>query len=415
MTPAGADGAFDRFMAAALRAYEEQLREIGRFNLAVFGDTGVGKSTLINSVFGVELAKAGRGDSQTVRLQRHSRTPDDPLTIYDNAGFDTGDGSIDDLVRRIDTVVTGLRQGPPQDWIHVVWYVHNALTNRFTSHHAALLRAVHDMGLPVMLVLTHVPRLGDEVSPAVVELADRIAALDLPLAPDGRIFLVNSVEMPQLGGATIPRHGLDDLLRATIELVPDAANAIRAVQRLHLAVQRREAVRLLRRYRRIAAGAGAAAGAPVPAVDLLGLGATLAAMIGKISAVYAVPLNKQQLTKVAAVAAIGVTGVHGGALQATSAVARQAGKRIAARQAGKEVAKAGARQVGRYLPGVNVAIGAAGAVSAAGLTTAAAHAWMRVCEYLLARPRLLRAADDTSLLDLFHQFYQLRGSTPPAE
>ena len=44
------------------KRYSESAKEIGRFNLAVFGKTGVGKSTLVNAVFGAEVAKTGIGE-----------------------------------------------------------------------------------------------------------------------------------------------------------------------------------------------------------------------------------------------------------------------------------------------------------------------------------------------------------------
>lgn len=40
-------GPEDWFKNEFRRAYEEQFKETGRFNLAVFGKTGVGKSTLV--------------------------------------------------------------------------------------------------------------------------------------------------------------------------------------------------------------------------------------------------------------------------------------------------------------------------------------------------------------------------------
>ena len=38
---------------------------MGRFNLAIFGKTGVGKSTLINAIFGEEVARTGIGEPVT--------------------------------------------------------------------------------------------------------------------------------------------------------------------------------------------------------------------------------------------------------------------------------------------------------------------------------------------------------------
>ena len=40
-------------------------RRSGRFNLAIFGKTGAGKSTLINAIFGEAVAKTGIGEPVT--------------------------------------------------------------------------------------------------------------------------------------------------------------------------------------------------------------------------------------------------------------------------------------------------------------------------------------------------------------
>src|SRR6478609_3135415 len=47
------------------KAWKDKSEEIGRFNLAIFGKTGVGKSTLVNAIFGSEIAKTGIGEPVT--------------------------------------------------------------------------------------------------------------------------------------------------------------------------------------------------------------------------------------------------------------------------------------------------------------------------------------------------------------
>ena len=46
----------DWFGRAFTKAWRDKSEEIGRFNLAIFGKTGVGKSTLVNAIFGTEIA-----------------------------------------------------------------------------------------------------------------------------------------------------------------------------------------------------------------------------------------------------------------------------------------------------------------------------------------------------------------------
>ena len=47
------------------REFDKSSEAIGRFNLAIFGKTGVGKSTLINAIFGEEVARTGIGEPVT--------------------------------------------------------------------------------------------------------------------------------------------------------------------------------------------------------------------------------------------------------------------------------------------------------------------------------------------------------------
>src|SRR3954454_4706591 len=58
-------GSNDWFRESFRTEYDKQNAAIGRFNLAIFGKTGVGKSTLINAIFGEEVARTGIGEPVT--------------------------------------------------------------------------------------------------------------------------------------------------------------------------------------------------------------------------------------------------------------------------------------------------------------------------------------------------------------
>ena len=51
--------------------YAQALNALGRFNLAIFGKTGTGKSTLVNAIFGDDVAATGTGRPVT----RSARSP----------------------------------------------------------------------------------------------------------------------------------------------------------------------------------------------------------------------------------------------------------------------------------------------------------------------------------------------------
>ena len=61
--------------------------KLARLNILVAGKSGVGKSTLINSVFGKEVAKTGDGEPVTSRICKNEKEGF-PLTIYDTPGME---------------------------------------------------------------------------------------------------------------------------------------------------------------------------------------------------------------------------------------------------------------------------------------------------------------------------------------
>ena len=67
--------------------YAKRMKSLNNLNIIVAGKTGVGKSTLINSVFRGNLAPTGTGRPVTLENKIYKRE-NFPLTIYDNNGFE---------------------------------------------------------------------------------------------------------------------------------------------------------------------------------------------------------------------------------------------------------------------------------------------------------------------------------------
>ena len=158
-------GSTDWFRDSFRTEYEKQNAAIGRFNLAIFGKTGVGKSTLINAIFGEEVARTGIGEPVT----RGSHLYLDKighLGIVDTQGLEVGKDN-KQILSELDKAMSQMRQLPLSEQIHVAWYCIRGMDRRFEEAEADFVRRLDEMGLPVILVLTQVPRKGPRGSFAV--------------------------------------------------------------------------------------------------------------------------------------------------------------------------------------------------------------------------------------------------------
>src|SRR4030095_15690483 len=113
-------GSTDWFRDSFRTEFEKQNAAIGRFNLAIFGKTGVGKSTLVNAIFGEEVAATGIGEPVT--REAHLYVPSSQfLGVYDTPGIEV---AIDNekILAELANYVTAMRSQPVAEQLHVAWY-----------------------------------------------------------------------------------------------------------------------------------------------------------------------------------------------------------------------------------------------------------------------------------------------------
>src|SRR6201991_1119338 len=175
----------DWFGRAFTKAWRDKAEEIGRFNLAIFCKTGVGKSTLVNAISLPKIAATGIGEPVT-RAEHLYLHQSGTLGVLDTRGLEVGRDNAA-LIAELKDYLHGMRRRPLAEQLHVAWYCVRAGDRRFESTEADFVRALHDLGLPVIMVLTQVPRSvepggGDRVHPDAEALAAKIADLQLPIA-----------------------------------------------------------------------------------------------------------------------------------------------------------------------------------------------------------------------------------------
>ncbi|NES87142.1 MAG: hypothetical protein F6K10_40740 [Moorea sp. SIO2B7] len=105
--------------SAVKSAVEEAFRERGHVNILIAGRTGVGKSTLINSIFQGKMAKTGQGKPVTMNTREITKEGI-PLSIFDTRGLEMADyKSTINAVKSL--VIERSRERDAQRHIHVGW------------------------------------------------------------------------------------------------------------------------------------------------------------------------------------------------------------------------------------------------------------------------------------------------------
>ncbi|QGF23979.1 GTPase family protein [Raineyella fluvialis] len=334
----------DWFTDAFRTEYERQLDLLGRFNLALFGKTGVGKSTLVNAIFGEPVAATGIGEPVThdshLYLDHRGR-----LGLLDTRGLEIGRDDRQ-LLKELEAYVRQMRRGPLEDQIHVVWYCVRGMDRRFEPFEAEFVRRLDALGLPVVVVLTQVPRgVGGQLHPDAIALAQHITGLGLPIV-DGHPYLTYALEDPFSGQSS---YGLTALLDATFRGAPQAVHAaLTAAQQVD---RRRKTVLARRTIAGAAATAAATAATPIPFSDATVLVPLQLGMMARIAQLHQVPVDRAALMAVA-----------------STTVATQAGR-------------ASVSSLLKLIPGAGtVAGGAIGAAVASSFTYAMGEAWLSVVE-----------------------------------
>jgi uncharacterized protein (DUF697 family)/GTP-binding protein EngB required for normal cell division len=343
----------DWLTASYRRAYQEQKDELGRFNLAIFGKTGVGKSTLVNAIFGNDVAKTGIGEPVTTEENLYIHDTDF-LSVLDTRGVEVGVDN-DKIIRELSEYITSMRRKPMSDQLHIAWYCVRFGDRRFEDTEAEFVRQLHKLGLPVILVLTQVPMRDGVMHHDVEVLVDAIKSRGLPIY-ENTVFPVMAKADPFIG----EEHGLIELLDATFRAAPEGVRgAINAAQKIDQERKRREATVIVK----AAAGAAAAAGAtPIPFSDAVILVPIQMTMMAKISQAYGMSLERSTAVTLAATAAATATGRS----VVTSLI--------------------------KFVPGAGtVAGGTIAAGVASTITYAMGLAWLAVCERL-ARGELVTAS-----------------------
>lgn len=337
----------EQFAAEREAAYEN----LPPVNIMIAGQSGVGKSTLVNAVLRKPVARVGVGEPVTKHIQAYT-VPGVPVTLYDTPGLELGDNAKDVAAEFVE-LIEKKRRGPVDEHIHLLWFCIGAEGARIQQYERDFIQALSGEVF-VVVVLTQC--LGEDEERALAleaSVADAIAEDDLDVVE--RRAIKTLALRRRLVGHSIEPFGLDELAAVSCRVLLQEAvkRAFVNAQAVNVDLKMVAGRKV---YAAAAVGAAGIGAVPIPIPDSVPLTALQATMMARIAVVMGVDLNEETvnflLKRVLGVGAMGVVG----------------------RQAASMLLK--------FVPGFGSAVNA---TVAAALTAALGEAFVQLCAEILRR------------------------------
>lgn len=127
-----------------LEEFEKYKKSVQKPNILLAGGTGVGKSSLINKIFGKELAKTGMGKPITDSIQKYEDY-DIGVVLFDSPGYEIGT----EKAKKFEDDVINIKEN-----IHLVWYCIDASGHKVTDFDINTIKRFRENGLIVSILFT---------------------------------------------------------------------------------------------------------------------------------------------------------------------------------------------------------------------------------------------------------------------
>lgn len=285
-----------------LDTIQKQNKELKRFNVMMLGKTGVGKSTLINNMFGQEISETGVGRPVTKQI-RLIEKPGFPLAIYDTPGLElSGENAVDGLLEEVlNTIQDGIRSGDVSKMVHCIWYCIGVPSHRIEQAEIDFLKRFVDQTqlyqIPVILVLTQ--SYSNRDTKAMIHEIEKENLAIVGCVP----VLAEDYEINE--EYTVKAYGLNKLATLMSYVIPEAVQkTFVALQCANMELKKEKARAVVAASAATAAATGAA---PIPFADAALLVPEQISMLAGITAVYGIPVQKTSLVAIIA-ATLGTTG-----------------------------------------------------------------------------------------------------------
>ena len=188
-------------------------------DIILMGKTGAGKSTLINAVFGKDIAPTGVGQAVTKENKIYTRNlmistnnqksaaeyglVSCKVSLYDTVGLEIDSSITDRTLDEIRTHITNAQDTLESEDVNLVWFCVSESSRRFESYELELIKKMSiDYEIPFVIVLTQ------SISKKRSELESQIINA-LPNVPTAKVLAKEYMFDDDL---IIPAYGVGELL-----------------------------------------------------------------------------------------------------------------------------------------------------------------------------------------------------------
>ena len=188
-------------------------RTKSKFTVFILGNTGNGKSTLLNACFNQYLSKVSPitpcHDFKVPTAFSHENLPD--FVIYDTNGFEIkGENDIDNRLKEISDFIKE-KSSDSEKMIDCLWYCITG--TKFQDAEKSFIKKLNEIyfeKFPIILVYTQTKSL---------DMAKEMKNYALEYFPENFFIPVLAKEITLIGNLKLDKFGVDDLINKTRELV----------------------------------------------------------------------------------------------------------------------------------------------------------------------------------------------------